>query len=142
MPSASLMAQAFRCKLIGDTSISRAHSADRSDLALPDSFGKQGPSARIRALSAVNPSGEALSRFLNTGDQLNTLRQVQDSLRSATSGVQRCASLCDLIRTAYFPPLAHTVLRWGSIFNPGKTFSLYLAHLGKACQLLNIPMTW
>ena len=33
-------------------------------------------------------------------------------------------------------------IRWGACFNPGKNFSLYLSHLGKACQLLNIPPAW
>ena len=39
-------------------------------------------------------------------------------------------------------PLTLHVLQWGSFFNPGRSFALYLAHLGEACQLRSIPHYW
>ena len=42
----------------------------------------------------------------------------------------------------YFPPTSSLILRWSTIFKPGRTFGGYIAHLAKACQLLNIPPTW
>ena len=140
--NAPLLAQSFRTKNLEDSFVARSHVAATDDLALPDAFAKAGPAARIKLMSANKPDHGALTRFLNTGAQLNTLRQVQCSLRSVAAGVQCWASFCDLYNTAYFPPKTHNVLRWSSFFHPGKTFSLYLAHLGKACQLLNISLSW
>ena len=34
------------------------------------------------------------------------------------------------------------VLRWADLFKHGRTFGGYVAHLAKACQLLNIDPTW
>ena len=32
--------------------------------------------------------------------------------------------------------------RWGTVFRPGKTYGLYVSHLAKACQILDIPLDW
>ena len=140
--NASAMAAAIRSKEIDNSIVSRSHKAARTDLELPLNWDKLGPAARIRALSNLKPERATLNRFLNTGAQLNTLRQVQDSLRSVAAGIQCWASFCDLENCPYFPPTALKVLKRSAIFKHGPTFSLYLAHLGKACQLLNIPPTW
>ena len=140
--NASALAASFRSKEIEDTIIARSHRAASIDLGLSDAFQKLGPAAKIRSLGKLKAPAKEVHRFLNTGAQLNTLRQVQDSLRSVAAGVQCWASYCDLINTPYFPPLSHNVLKWSTFFHPGGTFALYLAHLGKACQLLNIPPTW
>ena len=49
---------------------------------------------------------------------------------------------CDLIQSAYFPPSQENVLRRGTLFSPGRTFGIYSAHLSKACQLMDLPLTW
>lgn len=140
--NASELAASFRSGSIDDTFVARACVAATADLGVPSCFDESGPAAKIRILARCKPDTETLDRFLNTGSQLNILRQVQSSLRSVAAGVQCWASFCDLIDIAYFPPSAHSVLKWSSLFNPGKTFGLYVAHLSKACQLLGFPLNW
>ena len=140
---ASTLAQSFRVKSIEKSAIALRHAAARSDLSLDISYDKAGPAARIRLLAASKPSSsESLNTFLNTGAQVNTLRQVQGSLRCVAAGIQCWASFCDLEGAAYFPPTASLMLRWSTLFKPGRTFGGYVAHVAKACQLLNIPPTW
>ena len=79
---------------------------------------------------------------MNTGAQINTIRQLQDSIRSLAAGAQGWAPFIDLVNFPYFLPLAVNVPKWIALFNPGRTFSLYLSHLCKARQLLNIPPSW
>ena len=140
--NAGALASSFRAAHIEDTGIARSCVAAVSDLGVPSKFESAGPAAKIRLLAASKPDPAALERFLNTGSQLNILRQVQSSLRSVAAGVQCWASFCDLIGVAYFPPTPHSVLRWSSLFHPGKTFGLYVAHLSKACQILGFPLNW
>ena len=61
---------------------------------------------------------------------------------SVAEWAQRRAPFCDLIDSPYIHPHPRNVLRRSSIFNTGRTFSIYPAHLGRACQLLSIPPTW
>ena len=67
---------------------------------------------------------------------------MKDSLPSVASGIQCYSAFCDLAGAAYFPPTSANVKRWGSLFNPGKTFGLYVNHLAKACQILDIATDW
>ena len=87
-PYARDMASAFRAKEIGDTSFARNRKAARVDLGLSDEYESAGPAARIRLLELSRAPPATLSAFLNTGAQINTLRQVQGSLRSVASGAQ------------------------------------------------------
>ena len=86
--NAPALAEAFRNRDIDQTPVAQAFASAAQDLELPHSFASLGPAAKIRALKREKPSEEALSLFLNTGSQLNTLRQVQLSLRSVAAGVQ------------------------------------------------------
>ena len=45
-------------------------------------------------------------------------------------------------RRRLLPPTSTLILRWSTFFNPGRTFGGYVAHLSKACQLLNINLSW
>ena len=101
-------------------------------------FDSAGPAPRIRMLEQANVSPDSAISFLNTGVQVNALRQAQGSLRCGAAGVQRWASLCDLLGVAYFPRTSTPVLRWGALFNPSRTFVCYVARLSKAFHLLNI----
>ena len=136
------LAQGFRNRDIDLTPAAQAFASAAQDLELPHSFAPTGPAAKIRALQRANPSEEALSLFLNTGSQLNTLRQVQLCLRSVAAGVQRWASFCDLIECAYFHPRFQKMCYAGAPASTQEKPSLYLSHLGKAFQLLNIPPAW
>ena len=140
--NASALALSFRKKSITDTDISKRHVVARTEMGLDPAFDKAGPAACIRFLEKAHASSDSLIAFLNTGDQVNTLRQVQGSLRCVAAGVQCWASFCDLLGVAYFPPNSTLILRWSTLFKPGRTFGEYVAHLAKACQLLNIPPTW
>ena len=86
--NAPALAEALRNRDIDQTPVAQAFASAAQNLELPHSFASMGPAAKIRALQRANPSEEALSLFLNTGSQLNTLRQVQLCLRSVAAGVQ------------------------------------------------------
>ena len=140
--NASSLAASFRHKSIDSTVFAQNHRAARSELELDSAYDNAGPAARIRLLRASRASPDVLTSFLNTGAQINTLRQVQGSLRCVSAGVQCWASFCDLVGAPYFPPTSSLILRWSTIFKPGRTFGGYVAHLAKACQLLNIAPSW
>ena len=140
--NASSLANSFRAKRVQDTDIARRHCAARRSLTLNEDYDKAGPAARIRLLQSLKADPTDITSFLNTGAQVNTLRQVQGSLRSVASGVQCWASFCDLVGAPYFPPTSSLILRWSTLFKPGRTFGGYVAHLAKACQLLDIPPLW
>ena len=86
--NASALVASFPSKEIEDSTGARAHMEEKSDLVPPPNWENLAPSDRIRALSDLRPGRNELNRCLNTGAQLNTRRQVQDSLRSVAAGVQ------------------------------------------------------
>ena len=137
--NANALALQLRSREIRSTSFAKTHTSAKAELGLGGKFDLAGPSSRIRMLERAKFSPETINSFLNTGAQVNTLRQVQVSLRSVASGVQCWASFCDLVDAPYFPPSAALVLRWSTVFKPGRPFGGYVAHLSKARQLLNIP---
>ena len=111
-------------------------------MGLDSTFDNAGPAARIRLLHPLKVDPGDLNCFLNAGAQVNTPRQAQGPLRSVAAGIQCWASYCDLIGAPYFRPTSALVLRRSTIFKPGRTFGGYVAHLAKACQLLDIPPLW
>ena len=112
------------------------------DLQLPENFGRLGPQARIIALQNVVPESQALYRFLSIGAQANILEQVRLTLPSVSSGISCYLAFCSLLAVAPFPPTTVCVARWSAVFQPGKTFPLYLGHLAKACFLLGFDSSW
>ena len=136
------LASSFRGKRIEETSVAQQRTAMMKEMTLPADFDKLGPAAKIRKLNELSCSSTAITSFLNTGAQLNLLRQVQDSLSSVASGIQCYGSFCDLEDVPYFPPSAEIVLRWSALFSPGRSFGMYVSHLTKACQLLGYGMEW
>ena len=96
-------ASTMRHRVIADTTVARSNVAAKNDIGLPSRFDSAGPAAKIRILQHAKPDPADLAHFLNTGSQLNILRQVQDSLRSVAAGIQCWASFCDLINVAYSP---------------------------------------
>ena len=142
LSSAHTLAADIRVASVADTSCARDLQSARASLDLPDNYDRLGPAAKIRCLAESTAPQSVVVRFLNTGAQVNILHQVQDSLKSVASGIQCYASFCDLIQTAYFPPATENILRWSTLFSPGRSFGQYLSHVSKACQLLNLPLTW
>ena len=140
--NAASLAASFRCRDLGQSEVALASISAKTTLGIPPDFEKSGPATKIRIIERGECDHSSLILFLNTCDQLNTIRQVQDSPRSVASGVHCWASFFDLINAPYFPPTSENVLRWGTLFNPGRTFGLYISHLPKACQLLPIPPLW
>ena len=101
-----------------------------------------GPAAKIRKPEETPLASAAVLTFLNTGDRLNLLRQVRDSISSVEAGVQRYGPLCDMLKIPYFAPKADTVRRRPAAFAPGRTFGMYFAHLAKPCHLLGFSFGW
>ena len=83
-----------------------------------------------------------MTAFLNTGSQMNLLRQVQDSMSSVDGMIQRYGSFCDLLDVPYSPPSDDIVRKWPSVFAPGRTFGMYISHLEEAFQLLGYSSEW
>ena len=142
LASAHSLASDLRVSDISETTCARPLAAAQESLDLPPEFPHLGPAAKIRRLMESTSDRTRILRYLNAGAQVNTLRQVQDSLKSVASGIQRYASFCDLIQVDYFPPAPETILRWSTLFAPGRTFGHYLAHVSKACQLMNVSTSW
>ena len=118
--SAHSLANALRAPSVGKADFALYHEDATDGLELGDGFLRLGPAAKIRKLTALGDPQRSILRFLNNGAKINALRQVQDSLKSVASGVQRYASFCDLMRVDYFPPSAETVLRWVALFPQAK----------------------
>ena len=74
------MEDSCRPKGIADSLIDRPRKAASGDLELPGKFGKMGPLATKRSGAQFKTPAVGLSRFLDSGDQSNTVRQVQNSL--------------------------------------------------------------
>ena len=140
--NAGLLAQSLRHKDISLTIYAKQHTSTSANLELPDNFETLGPAAKINELARSSASSSDILAFLNNGVTLNIVRQCKDSLPSVASGIQCYSAFCDLIGAPYFPPTNANVKRWGSLFNPGKTFGLYVNHLAKACQILDIATDW
>ena len=135
-------ADSSRRRDINQSDAALSLNSAKSDLRIRLTFERAGRASKIRLNERGSAGRSSLMRCLNTGHQMNTLRQVHDSHRSVAVGVHCCASFCDMISSPYFPPTADDVLRWSTLFNPVRTFGLYIAHISKARQLLQIPPTW
>ena len=73
---------------------------------------------------------------------MGRLRQVQDSISSFASGIQRYGSPCDLQGVPYFPPTADTAPKWSAALQLGGAFGMYLIHSSKACLMLGYGLEW
>ena len=112
------------------------------DIGLPTNFDSLGPTARIAALQEATPDSQQLLRFLSTGAQTNVLQQVRLTLPSVAAGVSCYLSFCSLLGIDPFPPAPTVVQKWSTLFSHGETYQLYVGHLLKACQLLQIDASW
>ena len=86
--NSSLLAQSARAPCIEDTGLARSHKRDRDSLDVPDSFNDDGPAARIKLLAGGDNSDESINRFLDTGSDVNVIRQAEYTLPSIASGIQ------------------------------------------------------
>ena len=86
--SAHSLARALRVPSVGQAEFAIYHADALGDLELGDGFLRLGPAAKIRKLAASDAPHRSILRFLNTGAQINVMRQVQDSLKSVASGIQ------------------------------------------------------
>ena len=136
------LVEALRANNVETSAFGTDLKASQDALGLPDSFLKLGPKARILALQNTTPDSQQLLRFLSIGAQANILEQVRLSLPSVASGVSCYLSFCTLLNIAPFPPTTETVARWSALFSPGKTYSIYINHLVKACHLMGIDISW
>ena len=73
---------------------------------------------------------------------MNVLRQIPDSLDSVASGIACYIAFCDLMGLEYFPPTSYRLRQRSVVFRPGKCFGLYVSHVRKACQILNLPISF
>ena len=134
--------EALRAPNAEVTAFGADFSAAKLDIGLPDDFDALGPAARITALQNATPDSQQLLRFLSSGAQRNILQQVRATLPCVASGLSCYLSFCSLLGIAPMPPSSTVVQQWGTIFGAGRTFQLYVGHLVKACQLLNIDVSW
>ena len=90
--SAHSLARGIRFSTVEETARARSFATAEGALELPPEFPLLGHAAKIRCLAESTADRSQILRFLNTGAQVNVLRQVQDSLKSVASGIQRYAS--------------------------------------------------
>ena len=74
--------------------------------------------------------------------KINILMTVGSPLRSVSSGINSYAIFRALLRKPVFPATEDNALMWGSTFKPGRTYRNYLAHLRKACLLIDSSLEW
>ena len=101
-----------------------------------------GPRAKLLKISENALSIDDISTFADWGAKLNILRSADASLRSVASGIRCWALFCDTTSRPHFPPSEEGVLAWSSFFAPGRTFSIYVSHLEKACALIGVGLAW
>ena len=140
--NAGLLSQSPRRKNIDDSRYAKRHSSAEGIHELPANFNTLGHASEIQKLAVSSASSTEILSPRNNGVALNIVTQCRDSLPSVAAGVQCYSAFCDLVGAAYFPPTYANVKRWGSLFNHGKTFGLYVNHLVKGCQISDIATDW
>ena len=139
---ARLLAQSARHIDLEQTRAARMEPEATLPLARPEGRGKLGHASRIRSPDNPERNTQDARSFQHATATLNILRQCAESLRSAALGVERYAALRDLISMPSFPPSVRYYPTMRPIFATGKTSPLYLSHLRKAFQILDIPSDW
>ena len=134
--------EALRAPSVDASAFGLEYDASKHLIGLPDDYEAMGPIARIEALQSLTPDSQQLLRFLSAGAQTNILQQVRLTLPQVASGVSCYLAFCSLLSIAPFPPTTGIVRQWSCMFATGKTFSIYVAHLMKACQLMQIDTVW
>ena len=140
--NAILLAQSARAPTLEDTGFAISHKRDMGKLGVPPDFDKAGPAAKARLLAEGDNGPSAVQAFSPSGAPINVLRQAKFSMKSIASGIQCWVAYCNLAGQPHFPPTSDRVCVWGTLFQPGGSFTQYVAHLAKACQLLDIATDW
>ena len=136
------MISRIKGKQLDQTGTARQLEELKTTMGLPKDFDKLTPGCQVKRLKAAQIDRNQLARYLSLGAELNLLRTIKGSLSQVCSGVASYKNTCDLLGRPSFPPTADTVQLWSATFRPGKTFQNYLAHLKKACALMNHPTDW
>ena len=132
----------FQKHTLSDTEIYKEYGRLRDALELPNNFDDLSPMNRTQALALAQAEGRDCRTFLKVAEKLNTLRAVQGSLQSVASGIRSYVKYCAIFNWTPFPPSEGTVKGWSVLFKPGRTYKNYLAHLKKACFLMELDTRW
>ena len=132
----------IRASSISETRIFIQYEEAKRQIGLPPDFETLGPQARTRALLKTGQKGSLIEKVTSLGAQVNILRQVENSLPAVASGIQGYCDFCTLREQQPFPPSAEIIREWSATFKAGRTFSMYLRHVEKACQILNFKSDW
>ena len=132
----------FQCHKLSDTEIYKDYGRLRDQANLPSNFDDLSPSGRTQAIALAMAEGADCRTFLMAAEKLNTLRSAQGSLQSVASGIRSYVRYCAVMNWTPFPPTEASVRSWSSIFKPNRTFKNYIAHLKKACYLLDLDTKW
>ena len=97
----------------------------------PAGYDQLTPGNKTKWLVNCTAPSLLLDAFIQKGRDLNLLRATQGPLRSATSGIRSYANFCTSRDRPWFPLTETTVKEWSTTFNHGRTFQMYLRHLGK-----------
>ena len=136
------LATRIRAESLTKTKIYIEYEETKISLGLPGNFEDLGPQARTKVLQKSGPNHATLEKFTRLGAQVNILRQVERSLPAVASGIQGYSDFCALRNRVPFPPSEDTIREWSVTFKKGRTFSMYLHHVQKACQILNFSSDW
>ena len=140
--NAFLLADLISADSVKNTELAERFALINKQFDLSEGSSSLGPAAKIRKIALASDDSKRIADLCSKGSQLNTLLQVNYSLKAVASGLRRWGMFCESLREPHFPPTAKRVSQWSFMFPPGKTFGLYVAHLLKACQLLGISDQW
>lgn len=136
------MLMKFRKHVIADTEIYKDYGRLRDNLDLPSNFDDLSPLLRTQALARASAVGHDCRTFLKAAGKLNIIRFAHGSLQSVASCVRSYVRFCAVLGRTPFPPAETTVRPWGTLFKAGRTYKNYMAHLKKACFLLEVDTRW
>ena len=138
----NMLAESIKGETIEETDIYLSYQEYKEMLQLEPNFGNLTPTKRTERISDPLLDRNIVDLLLKTGEKLNISRSSNGPLPSSASGIKNDIRFCKLVRRSFSPVAEETVKLWPSTFNPEETFKNCLAHLQKACFLLNLPTDW
>ena len=136
--NATILEQSILPKCVEDTGPARQHKWARLAIDVPGKFDEMRPAKKARQLDIGITIPDQVNRFSLQGPG-------EYSAPSAICCTAYCIGrpmldcLLRLDTPNCPPPTSQRVCGWATLFNPGRPFGQYVALVGKACRILDIP---
>ena len=132
----------LRTDHIDQAEISARYREWCGELGLPANFEGLTNAGKCAELVRAGANRMDILRFLNLSAQRNTIRAFAGSLRPVASGMQNYKNFREFPGRPPFQVGSDTILLWGGLFRPWKTFGPYVSHVAKATIILRFPTDW